>query len=186
AVVIFAGIGFPMAIIKIFAKEQFAMSELAFGALVLPAAIGMAVFSVPMSKFGERLGRARAVHFGIGLCAAGLSVIAAGAFASFLRTPLALAVAGIPVGFGFLLAIPAWLASVSDIDPKRRAANLGAVMTAQGIGAIIGLPIGAQLYERMQSVNPDFGRYSPFIGCALCVTAGWLISLKILREPPKP
>jgi DHA1 family multidrug resistance protein-like MFS transporter len=187
-VVIFAGIGFPMAIIKLFAADQFKMSESSFGFLIVfPAAIAMAAFSVPMSKFGERIGRTRAVHVGIGLCAAGLILIASGGVIPIMRAPVVLAAGGIPVGVGFLLAIPAWMASVSDIDPRKRAANLGAVMTAQGLGAIIGAPIGGRMYEKLQplgvhlGLGADFGRYSPFFGCALCVTLGWLISLRILR-----
>jgi MFS transporter, DHA1 family, multidrug resistance protein len=189
AVVTFIGVGFPLTIIKLFAEHQFGMREAAFGALVFPAAVAMALFSVPMSRMGERLGRARAVHIGLALCALGMAVIASGAFLPVMRTPLLLAIGGIPVGVGFLLTIPAWLASVSDLNPKRRSANIGAVMTAQGVGAIIGAPIGAQMYERLQpygeaiGLGADFGRYSPFLGCAICVAIGWLISLKLLREP---
>lgn len=183
AVVIFAGIGFPMAIIKLFAQQEFGMSESAFGALVFPAAIAMAALSVPMSRYGERLGRVRAVHLGLGLCSAGMTLIALGAFFDGLRTPLALAVGAIPVGIGFLLAIPAWMTSVSEINPNRRAANLGVVMTAQGVGAIIGAPVGAALYEKLQVFGPDFGRYSPFLGCAACVVGGWVLSMRILEVP---
>jgi DHA1 family multidrug resistance protein-like MFS transporter len=182
AVITFAGIGFPMAVIKNFALDEFKMSESGFGLLVLPAAISMAVLSVPMSKLGEKLGRARAVHLGMGLCSGGLVFIALGAFVPFLRAPWALALGGMPVGIGFLLAIPAWMASVSDADPSKRAANLGAVMTAQGVGAIIGAPLGAVCYEKLQFISVDFARYSPFLGCAACVTGGWLLGLRILRE----
>jgi DHA1 family multidrug resistance protein-like MFS transporter len=186
AVVTFAGIGFPMAIIKNFALDEFNMNEFAFGLLVLPAALAMALLSVPMSKLGERLGRSRAVHLGMGLCSGGLIFIALGAIIPYLRVPWALALGGLPVGIGFLLAIPAWMASVSDANPNRRAANLGAVMTAQGVGAIIGAPIGAVCYEKLQLLGPGFvhfGRYSPFVGCAMCVTAGWIVGMKILRDP---
>jgi len=187
AVITFAGIGFPMAIIKNFAIDEFNMSESAFGLLVLPAALSMAVLSVPMSKVGERLGRVRAVHLGMGLCSAGLILIALGAFFPFFRHAWVMAVAGIPVGIGFLLAIPAWLASVSDVNPKSRGANIGAVMTAQGLGAIIGAPLGALCYEKLQAVNIHFGHYFPFVGCAACVTVGWLIGLRILHErDPQP
>lgn len=186
AIITFTGIGFPMAIIKLFAKDQFKMTESQFGALVFPAAIAMAVLAVPMSKFGERLGRAKAVHVGMGLCTLGLVAISLGAVLPLFRTPIVMAVGGIPLGLGFLMAIPAWMASVSDIDPRRRAANLGAVMTAQGIGAIIGAPIGGAFYQHLQVFGADFGRYSPFIGCAVCVGTGWLIGLRILREPAAP
>ncbi|MBL8087429.1 MAG: MFS transporter [Chthonomonas sp.] len=177
----FAGIGFPMVVIKLFAKDQFQMSETQFGLLVLPGAAAMAALSVPMSRYGERIGRARAVHLGMGLCALGVSFIALGGFVPFFRSTLALGLGGIPLGIGFLLAIPAWYASVSEIDPNRRAVNIGAVMTAQGLGAIIGAPLGGWLYRNLQSINPEIGRYAPFTACALCVTAAWLTSLRIIR-----
>lgn len=180
SLITFAGIGFPMAIIKLFAQEQYGMSESKFGFLiVLPGALAMAMLSVPMAKYGEKIGRVRAVHLGMGMCASGLTMIALGGFFPVLQDAWAIGVGGIPVGLGFLLAIPAWMASVSDLDPKHRAANLGAVMTAQGIGAIIGAPIGAWMYDAFGGTA--LGRYSPLIGCAACVIAGWLTSLRILR-----
>ncbi|MBV6458898.1 MAG: hypothetical protein HONBIEJF_02037 [Fimbriimonadaceae bacterium] len=188
AFVTFAGIGFPMTIIKLFAEDQFKMSESSFGLLVLPAVLAMAFLNAPMSALGDRIGRARAVHLGMGLCVLGLLVIASGMVIPAARNSLFLAIGGMPVGLGFLLAIPAWFASVAEIDPAKRAANLGAVMTAQGVGAMIGAPIGSLLYERLGPVGeviglgPDFGRYAPFAGCLLCITIGWLLSLRILHE----
>lgn len=181
----FAGIGFPMVIIKLFAKDQFKMSETQFGLLVLPGAIAMAVASVPMSRLGERIGQARAVHLGMGLCAVGMVLIALGAVVPWLRTAFVLGLGGIPVGIGFLLAIPAWYATVSEIDPKNRAANIGAVMTAQGLGAMIGAPIGAWCYGAFHMVSPDFSRYTPFVGCAACVLAAFVVSLRVIHPVPK-
>lgn len=186
AAVTFVGIGFPMAIIKIFPGDELNMSESAFGSLVFPAVIAMAAFSVPLSRFGERLGKARAVHVGMGLCVAGLALACLGAWFPAFRSAWALALGGIPLGIGFLLAIPAWMASVSEIDCKRRGANLGAVMAAQGVGAIIGAPIGATLYEKLQPVaNHHLAHYTPFLGCLVCVGAGWLLSFQLLREKPE-
>jgi len=185
SLVTFAGIGFPLAIIKLFPADQFGLSESMIGALVLPCALGMAVATVPMSKFGEKIGRSRAVHLGMALSAAGIWLIGLGAFIPPMRQSWIMALAGIPAGIGFLLALPAWMASVTDINPQCRGANLGAVMTAQGIGAIIGAPIGSFLYEKLQTVGlgHSFGRYSPFVGCAVCLTAGFILSLHILRDP---
>jgi len=188
AVVTFAGIGFPMGIIKLFAKSEFNLTATQFGMLVMPAAIAMAVFSVPISKLGERLGRARAVHVGMFCCAAGVSLIALGAFIPVFRSVWVLAIGGVPVGFGFLLTIPAWLASVSDLNPAKRAANIGAVMTAQGIGALIGAPLGGLAYEKLVPVGQrlglgsSFGHFSPFLGTAVCVWLAWVIGLRILRD----
>lgn len=191
ALITFAGVGFPMTIFKLFPVDQFDFSETQIGLLILPGALVLAAASVPMSKFGERIGRVRAVHVGIGMCAAGMLAIGLGAVLPALRLPWLLAVGAIPVGLGFLLAIPAWMANVSDLDAQRRGTNIGAIMTAQGLGAIIGAPIGAAMYEKLQPIGvqiglgPDFGRYSPFLACAFCITGGWLLSLKILREPVK-
>ena len=189
SLVTFAGIGFPLAIFKLFPSDQFHLSESMIGALVLPCALGMAAASVPMAKFGERIGRPSAVHLGLGLAMAGMWVIALGAFVPPMRQAWIFALCGLPLGIGFLLAIPAWMASVSDINPQCRGANLGAVMTAQGIGAIVGAPIGSFLYERMQPVGlklglgVSLGYYAPFVGCAACLTAGFMLSLRILRDP---
>ncbi|MER3495481.1 MAG: hypothetical protein C4320_00815, partial [Armatimonadota bacterium] len=133
SVVTFMGIGFPTYIFKLFPIDQFGFSETKVGMLILPGAIALAVGSVPMSRLGERLGRVRAVHVGLLTSAIGMGVIASGAILPFMRSPVVLALGGIPAGIGFLLAIPAWMASVSDIDPRRRGSNLGAVMTAQGL-----------------------------------------------------
>lgn len=193
SIITFAGIGFPMVIIKLFALDEFKLSSTGFGALVLPGAFAMAALGVPMSKVGEKLGPQRAVHIGMGLCAAGLAFISLGSIFTFFRAGWALALGGIPVGIGFLLAIPAWMTSVSDLDPRRRAANIGAIMTSQGLGAIIGAPIGSFLYgnalplaRSLHIKHPlSFAHYTPFIGCAACVTLGWLISLKALKVRPK-
>lgn len=183
SLITFVGIGFPMAIIKYFAEDQFDMSETRFGFMVvLPGAIAMAILSVPMSRLGEQLGRVRAVHLGMGLCTVGLTVVALGGFIEALREPAIIAIATAPIGVGFLLAIPSWMASVSDVDCKRRAANLGAVMTAQGMGAILGAPIGAFLYDHYG--DTPAGRYSPFMGCAVCVAIGWAMTLKLLKDKP--
>jgi len=189
AAITFAGVGFPMVIFKLFPVDQFHYSETQIGLLILPGAAALAAASVPMSKFGERIGRVKAVHLGMGMCTIGMALIGSGMFLEFMRQPWILAVGGIPLGIGFLLAIPAWMANVSDIDPKRRGTNIGAVMTAQGLGAIVGAPIGSAMYEKLQPVGvhlklgPDFGRYSPFMACAICLLIGWLIGMKILKEP---
>ncbi|HWD40229.1 MAG TPA: MFS transporter [Fimbriimonas sp.] len=183
AFVTFIGIGFPMAIIKLFALTEFQMGESSFGCfVVLPACLGMAVFSVPLSRYGEKIGKSRAVHVGMALCVVGLVIASSGAFVPVLRAPWVLALGGLPLGAGFLLAIPAWMASVSDIDPQKRGSNIGAVMTAQGLGAIIGAPLGSTLYEKLAPITgTDLAHYSPFLGCTACVTCGWVLSLRLLR-----
>lgn len=179
----FIGMGLPMTIIQLFAKDQFKLSQSAFGFLVLPGAIALGILGTPISKFTKRYGTERSVHIGLALCAAGLFVMSMGAFVPLLRTLPALALSGIPIGVGFLIAIPAWYSGVSELDPARRGANIGAVMAAQGLGAIVGAILGGKFYEILGSTVA--GRYSPFIGSALVVTAAFLLSLKILKTPEK-
>ncbi|MGY2499262.1 hypothetical protein, partial [Klebsiella pneumoniae] len=49
ATITFAGIGFPMAIFKLFPTDEFGFSETQIGALIFPGAIAMGLASVPMS-----------------------------------------------------------------------------------------------------------------------------------------
>lgn len=189
AMVTFIGVGFPIAIFKLFPVQEFKMSESVIGLMILPGAMAMAFLGGRLAKLGESLGPATAVHRGLAICSIGVWMIAVGAFLPFLRHPLFLGLAALPIGIGFLLTIPAWMTSVSDLNPSKRATNLGAIMTAQGVGALIGTPIGSLAYEKLQplgrqvGLGESMGRYSPFVGCALCITAGWLLSLKVLKAP---
>ncbi|MFN8139017.1 MAG: MFS transporter [Fimbriimonadales bacterium] len=172
AFITFFGVGLPMVIIKLFAQREYGLNEAEFGALALPAALIMAGCSVPLGKLGERIGRARAVRIGLFLCSVGVCAVALGGYLAIFKTLIIMAIGGIAVGVGFLLALPAWYANVSAINPARAGSYLGAVMTIQGVGAILGLVLGSYLFS--------FNSYYPFIGCAAAVSVGWLLSLVAL------
>ena len=114
------------------------------------------------------------------MIAIGITWIALGAFVPALRSLVPIVIGSLPIGLGFLMTIPAWYASVADIRPNNRAANIGAVMMAQGLGAIMGAQLGSQAYEKLQIYGREFGLYSPFLGCAVCVILGWLMSVALL------
>lgn len=172
AFITFLGVGLPMSIIKLFALSEFHLTETQFGTLLLGPTLAMAALSFPMGRIADRLQPVRSMQVGIGICAVGMWIV------TLLPYPVPVALAGSAVGTGFLLALPAWLAAVSEIDRRRRGTYLGAVMTAQGIGAIVGTPLGGALYQ--------FHRMAPFIGCALAVTVSFVLSLIIIRHPPSP
>lgn len=172
--VVFVSLGLPMTIIQYFANDELKLSQAGFGALVLPGAVGMALLSAPISKYGRRIGTAKSVHFGLALCLSGMTVIALGAVFPTFRSLSALSIAGLPLGVGFLLAIPAWYTSVSEADPARRGSNIGAVMAAQGLGAIVGGLVGGKLYERA-------GHYWPFIVCAGTLAVSLTLSYHLIR-----
>lgn len=189
AVVTFVGIGLPMAIVKLFASDVFRLSEVQFGLLVVPGVVAMAGLSVPMARLGERLGSHRAVVAGLFLCLTGViglwasSLLLTREDATWVVTPGAVAVlvAGASLtGIGFLLALPAWYAAVSELDPARRGANTGAIMAAQGLGAIVGAALGSTLYGANGHLGELGAKYAPFAGCAICVGAGWLLSLALM------
>lgn len=174
----FLAVGFPAAIVQLFALNQYGLSQTQFGMVVLVAAAIMALFSVPLGKAGERIGRIRAVRLGLFLCMVGAWMIGTGFWYVEMRTVSLLAVGAALIGLGFLLAIPAWYSNVSHIDHKRSGSYLAAVMTAQGIGAIIGAGTGSKLYE----LEPHL----PFIACAIALTVAVTLSLINLDRNKDP
>jgi len=177
AFVTFLGVGFPMVPLQWFAIDELKLTQAEFGGLALPAGILMAVVSVPLGSWGERLGKERAVQLGLGMCSLGIWLVALGAWIHYLQTHLVLSLGAVLVGIGFLLAIPSWYATVSHIHPTRSASYLGAVMTAQGLGAILGLVVGSKIYE--------FNHYAPFVACGNAVTLGFFLSFIALERSEK-
>lgn len=174
--VVFISLGLPMPNIQFFARDELGLSQSAFGALVFPGAVLMALASTSIAAYGKRLGEARAVHYGLALCLSGVLVITSAWAFPALRTTLVFATAGVPLGVGFLLAIPAWYATVSAIDPARRGTNIGAVMASQGIGAIFGVLIGGLSYKRI-------GHFAPFAGCAIALAIALFLSTWLIPCP---
>ena len=64
---------------------------------------------------------------------------------------------------------------------------MGAVGTAQGVGAMIGAPLGGYLYEHAHIRIPFLpwinSHYTPFIGCVTLLFVSWLLSLMTIKEP---
>jgi MFS family permease len=95
------------------------------------------------------------------------------------------------LGIGSVIVVPAWLAVVSSVaDPQHRGAMIGAVATAQGIGAFLGVLIGPLLFKAfglaayLSPVWPG-ERLTPYLlpvlGAAVLVTITWLASLVVVR-----
>ena len=168
AVVVFFGAGILAPVIKLLASQLYGLSETQFGLLLLPAAAAMAILGIPLGKWAEKIGSARAVFVGLSLAAAGMWCVAAGAWFAFAKGLAVLGAAAALVGVGFLVAVPAWQAAVSHIDPRRSGSYLGAVMTAQGIGAILGAAIGGALF--------DMDTYLPITACAIVLSASAALS----------
>jgi MFS transporter, DHA1 family, multidrug resistance protein len=198
AFVTFFGIGMIMLIIKLFAMDVFKVSETHFGALLLVPCLVIAAASVPLGTVGDKIGKAKAVRLGLGICA--FSMIAMG----FVKHELVLVIGGSLIGIGFVISFPSWMAYIStSCHPRQRGAIMGAVGTAQGLGAMFGAPIGGYLYEhgnfpvtvpktlvpylpflqidRAGNVlmNPH---YAPFAGCTTLLLIAFIIALTRIKD----
>ena len=179
--VTFLGIGLIMLYVKVFAMERFHMSESTFGNYLMIPALFIAVVSVPLGTLGDRIGKARAVRIGIGVCVAAFWLLLA------VPTEWNMVLMGSLIGAGFVLAFPAWMALVSSVcDPKQRGAVVGAVGTAQGLGAIVGAASSGFLYKQPAFhlgllTIPPHGL--PFLGCALLLTVSLVLALTTVHDP---
>ena len=135
--VTFFGIGLIMLIVKLFALHEFDLTETMFGALLLVPCLIIALASVPLGTIGDRIGRAKAVRMGLGICALamwGLPLVHGGL--PLILRGSAMVLGGSLIGVGFVIAFPSWMAYVSQTCAARqRGAVMGAVGTAQGLGA---------------------------------------------------
>ncbi|MCS6949780.1 MAG: MFS transporter [Armatimonadota bacterium] len=179
----FFGIGMVMLLVKLYAMEVLHLSESGFGLLLLPPAVVFALASVPAGRVGDLWGRERAMKLGVGLAMAGMW------FIPFVHSYWVLLVCGSIVGVGYILAIPAWMALVSEIGGNRRGAVMGAVFTAQGVGAMLGAPLGAYLYDRVPirlgSVELS-SHITPFLGTAVALTISFFLTLWFFRDGRRP
>jgi MFS family permease len=184
AFVVFFGIGLVMLLVKLYAMDEFQISETVFGlGLVFPALL-IGALSVPIGHWSDRIGHIPSVRLGL---AGGALVMWAIVLPAKPHPLLVLLGAGVGA-LSFVLALAAWMAELSEIYPERRGIVLGATGTAQGIGSILGALLGGVLYEHVSLTLGDWHIPShrvPFIGCALMLTLGVLLSFLVLKPHQK-
>jgi len=79
--------------------------------------------------------------------------------------------AAVLLGIGFTIATPAGMALITTLTTReRRGAVIGAMGTAQGVGALIGPYIGGKLYGSVS-------HRSPFVGSAILLSLSFLIAI---------
>lgn len=183
AFVTYFGVGLIMLIIKLFAMAEYGISETQYGALLLVPALVIAAASVPLGTLGDRLGKAKAVRLGMGICAFSMWALV------LLKSQLVLVVGGSLIGVGFVIAFPSWMAYVSSsCDKSQRGAIMGSVGTAQGLGAMLGAPFGGYLYEhghiRISFLPWINAHYSPFIACATMLLIAWILAMTTVHDTP--
>jgi len=177
----FLGIGLITLYVKVFTLGYFHISESKFGALLLGPALVIAALSVPMGSLGDKIGKARAVKIGIGICAASFWLLLA-----TISIPT-LIIFGTTLGLGFIVAFPAWMALVSSLcDSSQRGAAIGAVGTAQGLGAICGVGICTLIYRygpfRLGFITiPKHGL--PFLCCGIMLAISFALAVGTVKDP---
>lgn len=180
AFLVFFAIGLLIPIVKLFGMDELGLTETGYGKLILPIAAAVGLASIGAGRLGDRWGKAKCVKAGLLLAMTAMWVI------SFSRFVLQFGLAGMLLGAGFVLAMPAWLALVSDIAaPRVRGAVIGALGTAQGIGAAIGAFIGPKLYagDRIDILNTHVDpHYFPFILSASALTVALVLVVLSVRD----
>jgi len=174
ALVMFLGIGCIVPLVKLFAIDEFRITETQFGVLTLGPSLVIAAIAVPAGRLGDTWGKTQSVRLGFVLATLGLWGIPIihhlhGGQNAFIAAASLL-------GIGFILAFPAWLALLSSLGGEhQRGTIFASVSTAQGVGAGLGALLGTHLYGHA-------GHITPFIVSASLATLGSLLALIYVRE----
>ncbi|HET6453207.1 MAG TPA: MFS transporter [Armatimonadota bacterium] len=180
AFVSFYAFGLVIPIIKLFALQQLGMSETTYGLIALPVASICAIATLASGRLADLWGRARSVHVGIAIGAIFMSTV------PLIHSDFHFAITATLIGIGFVIAMPSWLAIVTDMtEPGARGAVMGAVGTGQGIGVLVGTILGGFLYESVPLSL--FGRhlnshFTPFIVSALALALCFVLALVFVRD----
>ncbi len=175
----FLAVGLIAPNVKLFVMENYHLiekhgvseAEVLFGKLLLYPALLIAALSVPMGRLGDVWGKTRSIKVGMGLCALSLWLIL------LVKSEWSVVVLGSLLGIGFVLAFPSYMALLSDLTgPSERGGIIGAVRMAQGVGAMVGAPLGSVLYVHM-------GKLSPFLAAGGLLTAAFALALFFIHEP---
>jgi MFS family permease len=165
------GVGLLAPILAIYAHEVVRLSDQMIGTLFLVIVLAVAFASVPGGRLADRVGRPRAVIWGMVLASAGMWLLP---LAAGDRLPI-LGLAALLLGGSYAVSSPAWLALMSEAAPRGATGmTMGASETAQGAGLIIGPLIGGVLYDTL-------GPRTPFLASAALLTAGAVLAARTLR-----
>lgn len=180
AFIAFFGIGLLIPVIKYFAMDELKLSETGYGLMILPIAGAVALASIIAGNVGDKWGKARSVRLGITLSTLAMWMVI------FTRASWELTAAGMMLGIGFALSMPAWLALVSDMAaPRVRGTVVGALGTSQGIGAWLGTNLGSHLYTyvplNIGSLHLN-SHYTPFILTAVSLTICLVLAFIFVRD----
>lgn len=175
AFITFLGIGCIANLVKIFAFEEFHMTEQHFGLLIFVAGIVIAAIAYPLGHLSDRWGKPLSVKLGFALCAIGLWGIPI-LHAMHQVHEIAFVLSASVMGIGFVIAFPAWNALLTSLcDDSHRATVFSTVSTCQGIGVLAGIETGGFLYQHVAHI-------APFAASAILVTMGTIVAVIVVRD----
>ena len=182
AFVTFFGIGCIALQVKIFALDEFGITETEFGLLFLWPAVIIGLLALPLGHLSDKWGQVRSIKLGFFVAA-----LSMWAMILLVRNPqireLSLVIGGGLLGIGFVIAFPAWLAYLTTLsNGSHRGTIIGAASTAQGLGVLLGTLLGGWLYKHASHI-PAVSHIAPFIACAILLSAGCVLTLAVLRRP---
>lgn len=156
-----------------YVNQDLGLKETDIGLPFVALGAAVIVAAVPIGSLGGRIGRVRSVLLGLATASVGMLLIP-------LQSSVAWFIAvAIPMVFGFLLSIPAWLAVITDLAPETwRGRVYGLVATTQGAGAILGPVIGFWLRD-------DVSHATPFYLSGGILLATFVAAVLLLREGMK-
>ena len=167
------GVGLLAPILVIYAHEVVGLSDRLLGAVFLVIVLAVAAASVPGGRLADRVGRPRAVGWGMTMASAGMWLLPLAGHGNLL----VLGAATVLLGGSYAISSPAWLALMSETAPPGRTGLvMGASETAQGAGLVIGPILGGFFYDRV-------GPGAPFVASAVLLTIGTALAIATLRRP---
>jgi MFS family permease len=150
-------------VIIIYANEVLKIHPESVGKIFIGPALAVLLLAIPIGSFGGKWGKVKSVQLGLlTSCVAFLLIPQADNWITF-------SIIVIPQVLGFLLATPSWLALITEMAPTGKQGTIvGAVATAQGVGAMIGPTLGGWLYEHVKVTAP-FYVAAGFLAAALII-----------------
>jgi DHA1 family multidrug resistance protein-like MFS transporter len=184
AFVTFFGIGCIALQVKIFALDEFGITETQFGLLFLWPAVLIGALSIPLGHLSDKWGQIKSIKLGFFVAAISLWAMIL-LFRNEHVRDLALVISGGLLGIGFVIAFPAWLAYLTTLSSEtHRGTIIGAASTAQGLGVLLGTLLGGWLYKHATH-NPSTSHVVPFIASAFFLSCGWTLTLFVLKRSEK-
>jgi len=184
AFVTFFGIGCIALQVKIFALDEFGITETQFGLLFLWPAVTIGALAVPLGSLSDRWGQVKSIRLGFFVGAVSLWAMIV-LFRNQHAREIALVVSGGLLGIGFVIAFPAWLAHLTTLTSQsHRGTIIGAASTAQGLGVLLGVLFGGWLYKHA-TPNPATSHVAPFVACAIFLSIGSILTFVVLKLRPE-